>query len=61
MRTLYLVEKHIEPREFARLILNGNSFVSLPSFGRLGAIRDISLGGLCCEFTVSPFEAKGIK
>lgn len=61
MTKLYLVEKYVESREFARFILNGNSFIALPNFGRLGSIRDISLGGLCCEFTVSPFEAKGIK
>ncbi len=29
--------------------------------GRLGSIKDISLGGLSCELTVSLFEAKGIK
>jgi hypothetical protein len=61
MRKPYLIEKYAESREFIRSILNGNSFVALPSLGRLGSISDISLGGLGCEFTISSFEAKGIK
>jgi hypothetical protein len=61
MRKPYLTEKYAESREFTRFILKGNSLVSLPGMGRLGSIKDISLGGLSCELTVSLFEAKGIK
>lgn len=57
----YLIEKSVESRESARFIPKGNTFVALPIVGRLGSIRDISLGGLGCEFTLNSNEEKAIE
>lgn len=47
-----------EPREFTRFIPRERTFVVLSEIGRLGPIRDISLGGVGCEFILS-FGEKG--
>jgi len=57
----YLIEKPVESRESARFIPKGNTFVALPIVGRLGSLRNISLGGLGCEFTLNSNEEKAIE
>ena len=47
-----------ECREYVRFISEVDAFIVLPALTRLGAIKDISQGGLGCEFYVSFGEKK---
>ncbi len=57
----HLIEKPDESRKVARFSPKGNTFVALPIVGRLGSLRNISLGGLGCEFTLNSSEEKAIE
>ncbi|MCJ7686559.1 MAG: PilZ domain-containing protein [Desulfobacteraceae bacterium] len=55
------METHDERREFTRFIPTDNAFVALPEVGRMGSIKDISLGGMSCDYYVSFGEDGTIK
>ncbi len=55
------METHDEHREFTRFIPTANTFVALPQIGRMGSIKDISLGGMSCDYYVSFREDGTIK
>ena len=44
------METSAERREFTRFIPRDNAFVALPQVGRIGSIRDISMGGMSCDY-----------
>jgi hypothetical protein len=55
------METSAERREFTRFIPRDNAFVALPQVGRMGSIKDISLGGMSCDYYVSFGEDGSIK
>ncbi|MCJ7684216.1 MAG: PilZ domain-containing protein [Desulfobacteraceae bacterium] len=55
------METSADRREFTRFIPRDNAFVALPQVGRMGSIKDISLGGMSCDYYVSFGEDGSIK
>jgi hypothetical protein len=54
------METHSNRREFARFIPREQTFVVLSDFRLLGPIKDISLGGVGCEFILNFGEKMAI-
>jgi len=55
------METRDERREVTRFMPTDNAFVALPQVGRLGSIKDISLGGLSCDYYVGFGENEAIR
>lgn len=55
------MEADVERREFTRFVPTDNAFIALPRVGRIGSIKDISLGGLSCDIYVKFGENEAIR
>jgi hypothetical protein len=55
------MEVGVERREFTRFVPRNDAFVALPRVGRMGSIKDISLGGMSCDYYVTFGEDGTIK